>query len=72
MEAFARVLIFAGVAVLLAGLLLLGASRLGLGRLPGDIVIGREHARLYVPIVTSIVLSLLLTAALNVALRLWR
>jgi hypothetical protein len=72
MEASARVLIFAGVTIVLAGVLLLAASRVGLGRLPGDIVVEREHARLYVPIVTSIVLSLLLTLVLNVALRLWR
>jgi hypothetical protein len=34
---------------------------LPLGRLPGDLVIRRGTSTLYVPIVTSIVLSLLLT-----------
>lgn len=72
MDGLARVLIFVGVAVAIGGVLLLGASRLGLGRLPGDVAIGGENVRVYVPIVTSIVLSIVLTVVLNVALRLWR
>jgi hypothetical protein len=72
MNSMAGVLIFAGIAIVLVGLLWLGASRLGLGRLPGDIAIERDNVRVYAPIVSMIVLSIILTIVLNVALRLWR
>jgi hypothetical protein len=72
MNSVAGVLIFAGIALVLAGLLWLGASRLGFGRLPGDIAIERDNVRVYAPIVSMIVLSIILTIVLNVALRLWR
>jgi hypothetical protein len=72
MDDFARIIIFAGIAVAIAGVLLLGAARLGLGRLPGDLAFEGESVRVYVPIATSIVLSIVLTVVLNVALRIWR
>jgi len=72
MNGMASVLIFAGIAIALIGLLWLGASRLGFGRLPGDIAIERENVRVYAPIVSMIVLSIILTVVLNVALRIWR
>lgn len=56
-----KLLIVLGLALLLAGLLWPWLTRLGLGRLPGDIAIERGHFRLYVPIVTSLVISLALT-----------
>ncbi len=45
----------------LGGLVMLGVP---LGRLPGDLVFRRGHATVYVPITTSIVLSVLLTVVL--------
>lgn len=56
-----RALIVLGVVLLLAGLAWPWLSRLGLGRLPGDIVIERAHVRFYFPIVTSLLISLILT-----------
>jgi hypothetical protein len=58
-----------GVAGVLAvlGALLLVADRLPwlrLGRLPGDVAVERERFRLYVPITTSILLSVVLTLVL--------
>ena len=47
--------------VLLGGLLLLVGKVPFLGRFPGDIVIEREHFRLYVPLATCLLLSALLT-----------
>jgi hypothetical protein len=58
---FGRFLIIAGIVLIAAGLLWPWASRLGLGRLPGDIVIERENFRFYFPIITSLVVSLGLT-----------
>ena len=56
-----RILIVAGIVLLVSGLLWPYLSRLGLGRLPGDIVIERENVRFYFPIVTSIVISIALS-----------
>jgi hypothetical protein len=65
----ARVLIGAGVVLAVAGVLVLVAGRLGLGRLPGDITFGSGNVRVFAPIGTMILLSILLTVALNVFLR---
>lgn len=60
----ARWLIILGVALIVAGLLWPWLGRLGLGRLPGDIVIERENFRLYLPITTSILISIVLSLIL--------
>ena len=60
----ARFLITLGLILLLAGLLWPYVARLGLGRLPGDIVFTRGNTTFYFPIATSIVLSLVLSALL--------
>ncbi|HET7022132.1 MAG TPA: DUF2905 domain-containing protein [Xanthobacteraceae bacterium] len=57
----ARFLIVLGLAILLVGLLWPYLSKLGLGRLPGDIVIERENVTLYVPLATCLLLSLVLS-----------
>jgi hypothetical protein len=41
-------------------------TRLGLGRLPGDVSIERRGRRFYFPLATSIVLSLVLMLVLRV------
>jgi Protein of unknown function (DUF2905) len=60
----ARWLIILGLVLVVAGLLWPWLGRLGLGRLPGDIVIERENFRLYLPITTSIVVSIVLSLIL--------
>ena len=60
----ARVLIIAGVILLAAGLLWPYVAKLGLGHLPGDIVLKRGNTTFYFPIVTSIILSVVLSAVL--------
>ena len=60
----ARWLIILGVVLIVAGLLWPWLGRLGLGRLPGDIVIERENFRLYLPITTSILVSIMLSLIL--------
>lgn len=57
----ARWLITIGVILVLAGLLWPWLAKLGLGRLPGDIHIERDGFSFYLPITTSILISLLLT-----------
>jgi hypothetical protein len=64
-ETAAKILL--GVAALLAlvGVGLLAASKLGIERLPGDVVLRRGNFTLYAPIGLMILLSLLGTLALN-------
>jgi Protein of unknown function (DUF2905) len=59
----ARVLITFGFVILAIGLLWPYLSRLGLGRLPGDIVIERENMTFYFPLMTCLLLSLVLWVA---------
>ncbi len=56
-----RVLVVLGLVLLAAGLLWPWLSRLGLGRLPGDIRIEGEHGGFYFPIVTCLVISIVLS-----------
>jgi hypothetical protein len=56
-----RTLVFIGLCCLGAGLLWPWLRHLPLGRLPGDIVIVRENFRLYFPLTSSILVSLVLT-----------
>lgn len=64
MQDLGRVLLILGFILVLAGAILLAAGKLGLGSLPGDIVIRRGHVRVYIPIATSILLSVILSAIL--------
>ncbi len=61
-----RTLIFIGLVLLVVGGLLVLAGRFGLplGRLPGDIVIKRDNFTFYLPIATSILLSVVLSVLL--------
>lgn len=52
-----RFLVLIGVAIVAIGLLWPWLSRLGLGRLPGDIVVRREGFSFYFPIVTCLIVS---------------
>jgi Protein of unknown function (DUF2905) len=59
-----RGLIILGVVLIVTGLLWPVLQGLGLGRLPGDIVIERDNFRLYLPLTTSLLISLLLSGLL--------
>jgi hypothetical protein len=55
-----RLLIGLGVLILVAGIAWPVLSRIGLGRLPGDIVIERGGTTFYFPIVSCILISVVL------------
>jgi hypothetical protein len=57
-----RLLIILGFVLLVAGLLWPLIGRLGLGRLPGDIVVERPGFSFYFPLATSLILSIVLSA----------
>ncbi len=59
-----RMLIILGIVlIVIGGILVLGAKLpwLRLGRLPGDFAWGRGSVRIYFPLMTSLLLSLILT-----------
>jgi hypothetical protein len=59
-----RLLIGLGIALLVAGLLWPWLTRLGLGRLPGDIRFERDGFGFYFPIVTCLVISVVVSLIL--------
>ncbi len=60
-----RFLIVLGLTIFVLGLAWPWLSRLGLGRLPGDIVVEGEHVTFYFPLVTSLLASIVLTLVLS-------
>jgi uncharacterized protein HemY len=63
MEQTGKVLIFAGILLIIAGLIIyFGGNKLSwLGHLPGDIRIVKENVRIYIPITTMIIISVIFT-----------
>lgn len=59
-----RFLIILGLVLVAAGLLWPLIARLGLGRLPGDIVIERENFSFYFPLMTSLIISVVVSLVL--------
>jgi Protein of unknown function (DUF2905) len=59
-----KVLIISGTVLTGLGVLWTLGARIGLGRLPGDIVIRGERSVVYIPVVTCLVLSVVLSLAL--------
>jgi len=55
------IVIIGGACVVIIGLLIYSGALSWFGRLPGDIRYEGEHARIYIPIVSSLLLSLVLS-----------
>jgi hypothetical protein len=73
MPELGRVLMLIGGSLFVVGLALTFAGRIpGLGHLPGDLRIEREHMTIFMPCGTMILVSLVLTVVLNLIARLWR
>lgn len=71
-EAIGKLLVGLAVLLLIAGGLLMFLGKLGLVKLPGDILFRRGNSTYFFPIVTSIVVSLVLTVLINIAIWFWR
>ena len=56
-----RTLIIIGITLVVVGLAWPWLARIGLGRLPGDIVIERENFRFYFPLTTAILISVVIS-----------
>ena len=64
-ESLGKVLVGLGVLIAVIGAVLMLSPRLPwLGKLPGDISIEKEHFRLYIPLGTSILLSVVASLVL--------
>ena len=63
-----RFLVIFALVLLLTGLLWPLLTRLGLGRLRGDVVIERGRFKFYIPFMTSILISAAVTFVLSAAL----
>jgi hypothetical protein len=63
-----RLLVVLGIVIAVVGLVLVLFGRLpGVGRLPGDVVVQRGNWTFYLPLGTSILLSIVLTLVLWLA-----
>lgn len=60
-----KILIILSIIIALIGIFWPWLSKIPLGHLPGDIIINRPNTRIYIPITTMILLSLLLTIILR-------
>lgn len=74
MVEFGRLLLIIGLAMAFCGLIILVATRYlpWLGNLPGDFLIEGERYKIYFPLGTMILISILGTILLNIALRIFR
>ena len=65
-----RLLLLGGVILAVLGIILIFAPSLPfIGRLPGDIRIETDNVRIYIPLGTMLVVSLILTLLLNLSNR---
>jgi hypothetical protein len=66
------VIIAVGLGLVVIGLLVRAGGLSWFGRLPGDLRLGSDGVRVFVPITSMIVVSVVLTIVINVIVRLWR
>lgn len=69
MSQFGRMLVFGGLVLVGMGLLLMLGERLGLGKVPGDLIWKRKSTTVYFPWVSSLIISVILTVIVNLLLR---
>jgi hypothetical protein len=60
-----RFLVIAGAVVVVVGMIFMVSDKLPIGRLPGDFSFGSGRFKIYLPVATSILLSVLITILLN-------
>lgn len=66
------VLVAVGIVVVLIGVLVWSGALSWFGRLPGDIRIEGERSRVFIPIASMLVVSVVLTIVVNLVTRMWR
>ncbi len=69
-EGWGKILIVAGAVILVLGLLFVFGPRIPiLGRLPGDIIIRKDGFTFFLPVVTFLILSAVVTLIINLIIR---
>jgi hypothetical protein len=63
-QQFGKWLVVIGFIIVLIGLLVIGLGRIGLFKLPGDFEFGSKNWRIYIPIASCIIISVLVTLVL--------
>jgi uncharacterized membrane protein HdeD (DUF308 family) len=66
---FGKILVVIGIISIIVGLIFMFGSKIGIGRLPGDIFVKKDNITFYFPVVTSIIISIILTILLNIFFR---
>ncbi|HET6566385.1 MAG TPA: DUF2905 domain-containing protein [Rhodothermales bacterium] len=75
MSSVGRLLVLAGIVLVVAGAVILLLDRvpgLGPGKLPGDFSWRRGNVRIFAPLGTMLLISIVLTLLLNLIMRLFR
>lgn len=65
MESMGRIILSLGLFLVIIGLLITFGSKIGIGRLPGDIFVEKGNFKFFSPITTSIILSIVLSLLLR-------
>lgn len=60
-----RFLIVAGIVILVIGLVFVAVDKIPLSKLPGDLQLGSGKFKVYIPLGTSLLLSIVITLLLN-------
>lgn len=69
LSSLGRAILVVGLGLAAVGVALVVAGALGLGRLPGDLSLGKGNFRVYVPLATCLLLSAVATIVLNLISR---
>jgi uncharacterized protein HemY len=71
---FGRILIIIGATLVFVGIVILVAVRYFpmLGNLPGDFTFESENSKVYIPLATMLIVSVLATVLLNILIRIFR
>ena len=71
MESIGKILLIAGGAIILLGLLIIFSSHIPfIGKLPGDIIIKKDNFTFYFPIVTFLLIGIVLSIIISIIIRL--
>jgi len=60
-----KFLVTAGTVIIIIGVLAMLSDKIPLGRLPGDLHLGGGRFRIYIPVATMVLLSVVLTIVFN-------
>jgi len=63
-QQFGKLLIFSGITIVLIGVIVMILGRFGLFKLPGDFEFGSKNWRIYIPVASCIIISIILTIVL--------